>query len=125
MEQKELIKWDFEKELKKMAVSCIGLKEKTAESKASNIFKKYDEIISYSKGDRDYYKDEYVKYNKMFNAIKSGIIEYVSSDGKKKGSVSIKNIEQIEVFEGYVLITMAGGREVTLGSDFKYIKELL
>ena len=123
MEKKELSKWEFEKELKTMAVSCIGLKEDTAKRKASNIFKKYDEILSYSKSDKEYYEKEYRKYRNMFDTLKSGSVTY-SRGEETKGVLLIKDIEQVEVRKTDVLIITKSGREITMGIDFKYLKEL-
>lgn len=122
--KKELTKWEFEKELKTMAVSCIGVKEDTAKKKASNIFKKYSEIISYSKSDKEYYEKEYIEYRNMFNALKSGSVTYTRGE-ETEGVLLIKDIEQIEVRKTDVLIITKSGREITMGSGFKYLKELL
>jgi hypothetical protein len=122
METEGVTKWEFECELKKMAVSCIGVKEDTAKRKASNIIKKYDEIISYSKDDKDWYKNQYTKLIKMFDTLKSGVINY--ERGKHAGRLLIKDVEQIEVRENDVLLITKTGREIIMGSDFKYLKEL-
>jgi DNA-binding LytR/AlgR family response regulator len=122
METKYLTKWEFEKELKKMAVSCIGVKEDTAKKKASNIFKKYDEILAYSKSDKEYYENEYRKIKNMFDTLKSGVIKYTRD--KDVGKFLLKDIEQVEIREKYVLLITKTGREITLGHDFNYLKEL-
>lgn len=123
MKEQRITRWDFEKELKVMAASCIGVKENTAKKKASNIFKKYYEIISHSKNDNEYYEKQYHKYKRMFDTLKSGYITY-SRGGETLGVLSIKNIEQIEISKESVLIITKNGREITLASDFKYLKEL-
>lgn len=120
--EEELTKWDFEKELKLMAVSCIGVKEATAKKKASALFKKYDEIIAYSKRDNDYYRDQYRRTNDMLEALKSGSVNYVS--GKREGVLLIKDIEQVEVREKDVLLTTRTGREIELSNDFEYLKDI-
>ena len=43
-----------------ISVGCIGVKEATAKKKASALFKKYNEIIAWSKRDNDYYKEQYL-----------------------------------------------------------------
>jgi hypothetical protein len=121
MEEK-LTKWDFEKELKSMAVSCIGVKEATAKKKASALFKKYDEIIAWSKTDSDYYRDQYRRIRNMFDALKSGSVNYVS--GKREGVLLIKDIEQVEIREKDVLLTTKTGREIELSNDFEYLKDI-
>lgn len=122
-EEKDLSKWEFEKELKLMAVSCIGIKEDTAKKKASNIFKKYDEIIEYSKSNKEYYEKEYRKVKQMFDVLKSGKVSYTRGE-ELSGVLLIKDIEQIEVRKTDVLIITKNGREIIMGSDFKYLKEL-
>ena len=122
METKDLSKWEFEKELKTMAVSCIGVKEDTAKKKASNIFKKYDEILAYSKSDKEYYEKEYRKTKNMFDTLKSGVINYTR--GKVVGRLLLKDIEQVEIREKDVLLITKTGREITMGNDFNYLKEL-
>lgn len=123
MEEKELSKWDFEKELKTMAVSCIGVKEDTAKKKASKIFKKYYEILAYSKSDKEYYEKEYRKIKNMFDTLKSGTVYYIRGE-ELKGVLLIRDIEQVEVRKTDVLIITKTGREIIMGSDFKYLKEL-
>ena len=120
--EEELTKWDFEKELKSMAASCIGVKEATAKKKASALFKKYDEIIAWSKRDNDYYEKQYRRTNNMFDALKSGSVNYVS--GKREGVLLIKDIEQVEVREKDVLLTTKTGREIELSNDFEYLKDI-
>ena len=119
---KELNKWDFKDELRAMAASCIGVKEATAKKKASALFKKYDEIIARTKRDNDYYQNQYRRTNDMFKALKSGSVNYVS--GKRQGVLLIKDIEQVEVRESDVLITTKTGREITLGNDFEFLKDI-
>ena len=119
---KELNKWDFKDELRAMAASCIGVKEATAKRKASALFKKYDEIIARSKWDKDYYKNQYRRANDMFNVLRSGSVNYAR--GKIRGVLLIKDIEQVEVRENDVLLTTKTGREITLGNDFEYLKDI-
>ena len=119
---KGLNKWDFKDELRAMAASCIGVKEATAKRKASVLLKKYDEIIARTKRDNDYYRDQYRRTNKMFIALKSGSVNYVSC--KIEGVLLIKDIEQVEVRENDVLLTTKAGREITLGNDFEYLKDI-
>lgn len=123
METKDLRKGDFEKELKTMAVNCIGLKPDTAKKKASNIFKKYEAIISYSLSGMDYYENECLKAQEMFYILKSGVIEYERD--KDVVVLLLKDIEQVEIREKDVLLITKTGREITMESDFSYIKELL
>ena len=118
--EEELTKWDFKDELRAMAASCIGVKEATAKKKASALFKKYDEIIARTKRDNDYYRDKYRRTNNMFEALRSGNVNYVS--GKIEGVLLIKDIEQVEVREESVLLTTKGGREISLVKDFEYSK---
>jgi hypothetical protein len=120
--EKEISKWDFEKELKTMAVSCIGVKEATAKKKASDIFKKYSDIISYSLKDKNEYQQLYRKTNDMFCALKSGSVSYTSAE--VKGVILIKNITQVEVRKQDVLIVLKNGREIIMSSDFAFLKEI-
>lgn len=123
MEIKNLTKWEFKKELKTMAVSCIGVKEDTAKKKASNIFKKYDEILAYSKSNKEYYEKEYLKTRNMFDTLKRGVINYTR--GEDVGSLLLKDIEQVEIRQKDVLLITKTGREITMGKDFNYLKELI
>jgi hypothetical protein len=118
-----LTNWSFERELKDMAVSCIGLKENTVKSKVSKIIKKYDEIICYSKRDRDYDKKELDKYRTLFKTLKSGKIYYRTGD--VSGYLLIRDIEQIEVSKKNVVVTLKTGREIIFSTDFEYLSELL
>ncbi len=120
--EEELTKWGFKDELRAMAVSCIGVKETTAKKKASALFKKYDEIIAWSKTDNDFYKENYRRIRNMFDALKSGSVNYVS--GKREGVLLIKDIEQVEVREKDVLLTTKTGREIELSNDFEYLKDI-
>jgi len=120
MDNNDLSKYDFEKELKNMAVSCIGLKPDTAKKKAAKIFKKYDHIISYQ--DKDYYIRQYNELEIMYNTLKSGKIKY--SRGKNKGILLLKDIEQVEVRENDVVLITKNGREIIIGNDFKYLEKI-
>jgi len=122
METKDLTKWDFEKEIKEMAVNCIGLKPETAKKKASALFKKYEEIIENSTSDKEYYKREYFRIQQMFNTLKSGVINY--KRGRYDGRLLLKDIEQIEIRETDVLLITKTGREIPMGNNFDYLKEL-
>ncbi len=122
METKDLSKCGFEKELKEMAVNCIGIKPATAKKKASTIFKKYEAIIEHSASYKEYYEKEYRKTKEMFNTLKSGVIKYTR--GKDTGILLLKDIEQVEVREKDVLLITKTGREITMGYDFNYLKEL-
>jgi len=113
----------FLKELQDMAVSCIGLKENTAKRKVSKIMEKYDEIIFYSKSDRDYIKKQLNRYSTLFYTLKSGIINY--KKGESKGYLLIRDIEQIEASTKNVVVTLKTGREIVFPSDFEYLSELL
>ena len=86
----------FEKELKNMAVSCIGLKENTAKKKVSEIMRKYDEIISYSKEEKSetshfvnsftksYSLPDDVKEKDVEGKVENGILELTLPIDKKK-----------------------------------------
>lgn len=114
----------FEKELKNMAVSCIGLKEKDmAKKKVSKIIEKYDEIISFSKKDKDYVYTQLDRYRTLFDTLKSGRIDYTK--GELKGYLLIRDIEQIEVSTKNVVVTLKTGREIVFPTDFEYLSELL
>ena len=120
--EEELTKWGFKDELRAMAASCIGVKEATAKKKASALLKKYDEIIAWSKRDNDFYEERYRRTRKMFDALKSGSVNYVN--GKKEGVLLIKDIEQVEVMEKDVLLTTKTGREILLSKDFEFLKDI-
>ena len=122
METKDLTKWDFEKEIKEMAVNCIGLKPEAAKKKASALFKKYEEIIENSTSDKEYYKRQYFRIQQMFNTLKSGVINYTR--GHYDGRLLLKDIEQIEIRETDVLLITKTGREIPMGNNFDYLKEL-
>ena len=113
----------FLKELQDMAVSCIGLKENTAKKKASKIIEKYDEIISSTKEEKEYYEIQLTRYTTLFNTLKSGRIDYTK--GELKGYLLIRDIEQIEVSTKNVVVTLKTGREIVFSTDFEYLSELL
>ena len=119
---RELTKWDFEEELKTMAESCVGVKEATARRKASALFKKYEELISYSKSDKEYYRTQYFRERNVADALRTGKVRY--EKGKEEGVISIKDIEQIEVRERNVLLITKTGREITLGKDFEFLRDI-
>lgn len=121
--EKELTKRDFERELKTMAIKCIGLSEYTAKNKVSYILKKYDDIIDYSKSNREYIQKEYYKIKNMFDTLKSGKVSYTKGDGK--GIIFLKDIEQVEVRKADVLIITKTGREIIMSSNFKFLMEVL
>ena len=120
--EEELTKRDFEKELKAIVVSCIGVKEATAKKKASAIFRKYEELISWSKSDGEYYRTQYFRERDTSNALRTGRVHYKTGD--IKGVLLIKDIEQVEVREKDVLLTTKAGREISLGKDFEYLREV-
>jgi len=122
-EIKELTYYSFQKELKDMAVSCIGLKENTAKRKVSKIMEKYDEIISHSKRDKDYDKKQLGRYRTLFRTLKSGRIYYERDE--LEGYLLIRDIEQIEVSKKNVVVTLKTGREIKFSTDFEYLSELL
>ena len=121
MEEK-LTKRDFEKELKAIVVSCIGVKEATAKKKASAIFRKYEELISWSKSDREYYRTQYFRERDISNALRTGRVRYEA--GNVNGLISIRDIEQLEVREKDVLLTTKAGREISLSKDFEFLREV-
>jgi hypothetical protein len=123
MEEKELTQWGFKKELKEMAVSCIGNKEGTAKKKAADLFEKYKGIISYSTLDRDWYKNISEENYLKFKALKNGYINYARGEDTK-GLLLIKDIEQVEIRKEDVLIITKTGREVIMGKNFKWIEGL-
>ncbi len=123
MKEKEIITcWEFEKELKTMVVSCIGVKVDTAKKKASALLKKYDEIISSDKTSREYYEKKYYSLLTQFYALKNGRIEYKKVGGS--GVLLLKDIEQIEERKDDVLLITKTGREIIMGSDFAFLKEI-
>ena len=122
-EIEELTSSSFEKELQDMAVSCIGLKENTAKKKVSEIMRKYDEIISYSKEEKEYDEIQHTRLYRLFNTLKSGRIDYTK--GELKGYLLIRDIEQIEVSTKNVVVTLKTGREIVFPTDFEYLSELL
>jgi len=118
-----LYKYDFKKELMNMAASCVGLKPNTAKKKISDVFEKYNSIISGSTDyGVDYYHKKYSDVDKKFKTLKRGSIEY--TQGEIKGKILLKDIEQIEVREKDVLLITKTGRQITMGEDFKYLKDL-
>lgn len=123
MEAEDLYKYRFRKELMNMAVSCVGLKPSTAKKKAYSIFEKYDSIISYSSSrNSEYYEEKYWESVKKLNTLKRGSVDY--SRGEIKGIILLKDIEQIEVRQKDVLLITKTGREIIMGEDFKYLKDL-
>lgn len=120
--QTNITRYNFEKELIEMAASCVGLKEATAKTKVKNILKKYDEIISHTKEHQEYYLEERRKYQNLFHTLKSGAIKDVNEEQRR--TILIKNIEQIRVKADGVVLTVKGGREIKLSTDFKYLQEL-
>ena len=120
--EKELTKLDFEKELKTMAINCIGVKEATAKEKASAIFRKYEELISSSESWGKYYRDKYFRELQVTNALRTGSVSY--EGGNVEGVLSIKDIEQVEVRERGVLLTTKPGREIVLDSEFEFLRDI-
>jgi hypothetical protein len=123
METKDLRRWNFEKEMKALAVSCIGLKPDTAKRKAAILFRKYEPIIEHSSNEVGYFERRYNEECKKFNTLKSGLIHYI--DGENKGSILLKQIVRIELRKKDVLIITKTGHEVVLSNDFNYLRELL
>jgi hypothetical protein len=122
MENKEITKWKFRKELKTMGVSCIGVKPNTVNKKVNAILKKYDELISYDEEDKNYYEKKYDKLSIRYNTLKSGIIKY--SHFNTEGIIFLKDIQQIEVNSNGVLIILKSGKEIKCSKDFAYLTEL-
>ena len=106
-----------------MAASCVGNKPSTAVRKARDLFNKYEPLIEYSIHNREYDKKEIRRLNDLVKTYKSGVIKY--SNETMKGTLRIKDIEQVDVREKDVLIVMRSGREVVVGSDFAYLRDLL
>lgn len=130
MEQQDLKKWGFQKELINMVASCVGLKPNTAKKKAAAIFDKYEPLISSSQSLETYYKNRSNEFETKFNALKKGYISYVRGD--TEGKLLLKDIEQIEVIKSVmskdiidVLLITKTGRQINMGADFKYLKDLL
>lgn len=119
---KELTKWDFEEELKTMAESCVGVKEATARRKASALFKKYEELISYSKSDKEHFMTQFYRERNVTNALRTGRVKY--KKGEIQGVISIRDIEQVEVRRRDVLLITKTGREITLGEDFEFLRDI-
>jgi hypothetical protein len=118
-----LYKYDFKKELMNMAASCVGLKPNTAKKKISDVFEKYNSIISGSTNHGvDYYYKKYEDADKKFKTLKRGSIEYIR--GETEGTILLKDIQQIEVGDRGVLLITKTGRQITMGEDFKYLKDL-
>ena len=123
METQDLNCWDFKKEIEKMAISCIGLKPETAKRKASNVWRKYSCLISSSESLKNYYKDHSVHMSTKFDTLKKGLVEY--KRGNIYGKLLLRDIEQIEVLEDGIFIITKSGREIKMGSDFKYLNDLI
>jgi hypothetical protein len=122
MENKEITKWKFREELKRMAVSCIGVKPNTVNKKVNAIFKKYDEIISYDESYKNYYEKKYDQLSIRYNTLKSGIIKYEHFNSK--GIILLRDIQQVEVHGNGVLIILKSGREIKCSKSFEYLLEL-
>jgi hypothetical protein len=123
MESENLNILGFEKELRQMAESCIGVKPNTAKKKASKIFKKYQDLISNSLSTVEYERKYAKELRLKYEALKFGIIDYKRKN--VSGRLLLKDIEQVEVNEEGVLIITKTGREIKLSSDFKYLKDIL
>ena len=122
MEKELITSWNFINELKNMAVSCIGVKPNTVNKKVNAICKKYQELISYSEEDKNYYKKESEKMRIKYNTLKSGIIKY--EDFNSKGIIILKDIQQVEVDSNGVLIILKSGKQIKCSKDFEYLLEL-
>ena len=105
-----------------MAASCVGLKPNTAKKKAAAIFNKYSPIISSSESMEAYYKNQWNETYNKYETLKSGRIKYTKGD--TEGKLLLKDIEQIEVRKRDVLLITKTGREIVMGLDFKYLKDL-
>lgn len=131
METEVLYREDFRKEIMDMVESCAGLKPSTAKRKANNILKKYRPIISYSTNfSSDYYEKKYEKIKRKFEVLKQGYIYYFRGD--TRGKLYLKDIEQIEIRKSVmskdtmdVLLITKTGRQITMGSDFEYLIDLI
>ena len=119
---KELTRRDFEKEIKTMAISCIGVKEATAKKKASALFKKYEELISSSESWEEHYRTKYFRECSVTDALRTGRVRYKTGD--TNGVISIRDIEQVEVRSENVLLTTKAGREISLSKDFEFLKDI-
>lgn len=123
METKDLRKWHFEKEMKALAVSCIGVKPDTAKRKAAMLFRKYEPIIERSSGEVGYFERQLQEELKKFNTLKSGLIHYFK--GETKGTLLLKELVWIELRKNDVLVVTKTGKEIALSNDFQYLRELL
>lgn len=130
MEQEELRKWGLQKELINMAASCVGLKPNTAKKKAAAIFDKYEHLISSCQSLETYYKNRSNDFETKFKILKKGYITYYRGD--TQGKLRLKDIEQIEIRKSVmskdtmdVLLITKTGRQITMGSDFEYLIDLI
>jgi hypothetical protein len=122
MDTESLTRWNFREELRTTAANCVGLKPETAKKKVSAIFNKYHSLISSSESNEKYYMRQSNELYNQFKTLKSGVISY--TQGEIKGKILLKDIEQIEVREKDVLLITKTGRQITMGEDFKYLKDL-
>ncbi len=120
--EKKLTKLDFKEEIKTMAISCIGVKEATAKRKASAIFRKYEDIISFSESWEEYFRARYFRERNVTDALRTGRVRYKREN--VEGVLSIRDIEQVEVRKENVLLTTKAGREISLGKDFEFLKDI-
>jgi hypothetical protein len=122
MKKEYLSKWTFKKEMKDMAESCIGLKLATVRKKSNDLFEKYHDLFIYDIERKEYDGKYLEKLQNKYQALKKQSISY--QRGNNKGVILLKDIEQVEITETGVLIITKTGREINLGKDFDYIKEI-
>jgi hypothetical protein len=115
---KKLFKHDFERELLKIPAATKKLTNKTARKKVSDIIDKYDNLISYSQENKDWYETKYYDILKKFKAIKSGVINY---DG---GYLLINQISSVKTIRDSIWVQLKNGKEMEFGMEFNYIIEL-
>jgi hypothetical protein len=118
----EINRPNFQKEITKLALSCINAKEDTAKRKAASLFKKYFGIIEYDLEMTKSLRDSNNQLYKKKEILKSGKIDYIS--GNVYGKIFIKDVEQVESSDKGVLLIMKGGREIQLSSDFQYLIDI-
>lgn len=121
----ELTRNDFNEELIKFAAQCTELKVSTAKKYARRLFNKYEDLICYTKSGKDYHINQNDILRSQINTLKRGTITYHNSLEKTKGTLLIKNVEQIDIEKSGVKLTTKNGREIFLSKDFEYLRDII
>lgn len=117
-----LFKWDFERELIKLALECTGLAKSTARRKANKLWDKYHDMVGRSQVDLIRIDKELLDNRKAIRVFREGRITWAGNELEtKSGTIALKQIEQIEIFADRIVLITLSGREIRLAKSFDYL----